>query len=191
MTGVPLAATPAEPPPADVLVARLDALHAVVATCLDELERWGVHALREQVAAQVVLDQAELLRHQLRGAAADAAQLRVQVHDLEQRPGLVRIAISPVRLAVATAASSLHAAVHAMSPASSGLCRDEQFAATVDTSLGASSRFLRVACSALLDATRLMRTTRPGAGEADPPGDHRPLLRLVSDTDASLEGDPR
>ena len=191
MTGVPLSTTLVEPPPADVLVARLDALHVAVSMCQDELERWGAHALREQVAAQVVLDQAELLRHQLRGAAADAAQLRGQVRDLERCPGVARIATSPVTLAVATAASSLHAAVHAMSPASSGLCRSEQFAAMVDTSLGASRRFLRVACSALLDAARLLRITRPGPSESAPTGDHRPLLRLVTDTGASIEGDPR
>lgn len=141
--------------------------------------------------AQVVLDQAGLLRHQLRDAASDAAQLLAQVRDLEQRPGEVRIATSPVTLAVATAASSLHATVHAMSPASSGLCRGEQFAATVDSSLGASRRFLRVACSALLDAARLLRITRPGAGGPAPTGDHRPHLRLVTDTGASIEGDPR
>lgn len=191
MTGVPLATTPVEPPPADVLVARLGALQVVVSTCQDELERWGAHAVREQVAAQVVFDQAELLRHQLRGAAAYAAHLRAQVRDLERRPGVARIATSPVTLAVATAASSLQAAVHAMSPASSGLCRGEQFAATVETSLGASRRFLRVACSALLDAARLLRITRPGLGGPAPTGDHRPLLRLVTDTGASIEGYPR
>lgn len=112
----------------------------------------GGHALRERVAAQVVFHRAELLRHRLRGAAADAAQLRFQVRDLEQDPGVVGIATSPVTLVVATAASSLHAAVHAMSPASSGLCRGEQFATTVDISVCASRRFMRVARGALLDA---------------------------------------
>ncbi|OLT21270.1 hypothetical protein BJF81_15495 [Ornithinimicrobium sp. CNJ-824] len=162
-----------------------------MSTCQDELERWGAHAVREQVSAQVVLDQAGLLRHQVRVAASDAALLLARVRDLEQRPGVVRIAIPPVTLAVATAASSLHAAVHAMSPASSGLCRDEQFAATVNTSLGASQRFLRVACSALLDGTRLLRITLPGAGGPAPTGDRRPHLRLVTDTGASIEGDQR
>lgn len=191
MTGMTLVATPIERSPADGLVARLDALHVAVSTCQDELERWGAYALLEQVAAQVVFDHAELLRHQLRGAAADAAYLRVQVRDLEERPGVVRIAVSSVTLAVATAASSLHAAVHAIGPASSGLCRGEQVAATVDASLGASRRFLHVACSALLDAARLSRITGPGAGDPGSIGDHRPHLRLVTDTGASIEGDPR
>src|SRR5690606_22319521 len=52
------------------------------------------------------------------------------------RPGDVQIATSPMTLAVATAASALHATVHVMSPVSSGRCRGEQLAATVDTSLG-------------------------------------------------------
>lgn len=191
MTGVLLATSPIAVSPADGLLARLDALQVVVSTCQDELERWGAHAVREQGSAQLVLDQAGLLRHQLRDAASDAAQLLAQVRDLEQRPGVVRIATSPVTLAVATAASSLHATVHAMSPASSGLCRGEQFAATVDTSLGASRRFLRVACSALLDGTRLLRTTQEGEGGPAPTGDHRPHLCLVTNTGVSIEGDPR
>ncbi|WP_299450985.1 hypothetical protein [uncultured Serinicoccus sp.] len=195
MTGMPLVASPIAGSPPDGLVERLEerlnGLHVAVSTCQDELERWGAHAVREQVAAQVVVDQAGLLRHQVRDAASDAAWLLARVRNLERRPGVARIAISPVTLAVATAASSLHATVHAMSPASSGLCRGEQFMATVDTSLGASRRFLRVACSALLDATRLLRTTQPGEGGPASTGDHRPHLRLVPDTGASIEGDPR
>lgn len=194
MTGMPLVASPIAGSPdglVERLVERLVGLHIAVSAYQDELETWGAHAVREQVAAQVVLDQAGLVRHQLRDAASDAAQMLAQVRDLERRPGVVRIAISPVTLAVATAASSLHATVHAMSPASSGLCRGEQFMATVDTSLGASRRFLRVACSALLDATRLLRTTQPGEGGPASTGDHRPHLRLVPDTGASIEGDPR
>ena len=63
MTGVPRVATAVEPPPAGAVLARLEAVQIVVATCQDELERWGSRALREQVAAEVVLDQAGLLRH--------------------------------------------------------------------------------------------------------------------------------
>lgn len=190
MTGVPRVAIAVEPPPAGAVLSRLEAVQVVVATCQDELERWGSRALREQVAAEVVLDQAGLLRHQLRGAASDAAQLRVQVRDLERHPGVVWIAASPVTLAVAAAATSLHAAAHALGPVS-GACRGEQSVVAVGTSLGASRRFLRIACSALLDAARLLRVTQQVAGGPVVAGDCRPHLRLVSDIGASIEGDPR
>lgn len=86
------------------------------------------------MAPQTVLDKAELLREQLRVAAVEAAQIRVQVGGLEQHPGVVRVATSPAALAVAAAASSLHAAVHAMSLVAAELCGGDRLAATVDTS---------------------------------------------------------
>lgn len=190
VTGVSLAvALPPEEAPVDGLGLRLDAVHEVVAICQQDLDSSGEHAKREQVVApQTVFDQAELLRHRLRAAAVEAAELLAQVRDLEQRPGVVRIPISPVTVtvAVATAASSLHAAVHAMNPAASGLCRGEQLAATVDASLCASRRFL----GALLDAARLLRITQPGMDHPPPTGGHRPYLRLVSDPDRPAD-EPR
>lgn len=118
---------------------------------------WGELAGQgDAVVSRVVIDQAEDRRRRFADAAGQVARLLVQVRELEQAPAVVRIAASPATLAVAAVASSLRAAAYAMSPVASGLCRDEHLAGTVDASLRASRRFLRVAISALGDAAGLL-----------------------------------
>ncbi len=159
MTGAPVgaAAPPFYEAPQDHFGCHLDALHRVLSAGQRELDVWGELAGQDDaVVSRVLIDQAEDLRRRFADCAGQVARLLVQVRELEQAPAVVRIAASPVTLAVAAVASSLHAAAHAMSPVASGLCRDEHLAATVDASLRASRRFLRVAISALGDAAGLL-----------------------------------
>lgn len=166
MNGLPLPAPPTGAAPAAVLSARLDELHRSVSNCLDALESWGAQARHD--SALEVHAKAETLRRQLRPAIREAAALKVEVRALEHHPGVPRFTTSPVTLAVVTAASSLHAAMHAMSPAAAGLCLNQQVPATVETSLTATRRFLRVAGSALLDAVRLLHLTVPEPTHLEP-----------------------
>lgn len=175
MNGLPLPVPPAGAAPAAVLCARLDELHRSVSSCLDAVESWGAQAHHHP--APEVHARAETLRRHLRPAIREAAALRAEVRALEHHPGVPRLRTSPVTLAVVTAASSLHAAMHAMSPATAGLGPTEHMPATVETSLTATRRFLRAASSALLDAVRLLHLTHPERTYLEP----RPHLSVVPD----------
>lgn len=141
---------------------------------------------------QVTLARADKLRHQMRASVWQAAQLRAEVRDVEQRPDVPRIAIPPVTVAVATASSSRHAALHAMSPAASALSRGDQLQVTVQTSLTTSLRFLRVTRSALSDAVRLLHLTETASEDYPGATESRPHLCLVlgSDITCKKEGPP-
>lgn len=170
MTGAPAeaAAPPFYEAPQDHFGCHLDVLHRVLSAGQRELDVWGELAGQDDaVVSRVLIDQAEDHRRRFADAAGQVARLLVQVCALEQAPGVVRIAASPVTLAVAAVASSLHAAAYAMSPVASGLCRDEHLEERVDASLRASRRFLRVAIGALGDAAGLLGV---GPGSARPTG---------------------
>lgn len=186
MIGLPLDVSTVETSPVVDLSSRLAEVHETVSTCLEDLDAWGEHA-RQVLTPWVTLARADKLRHQMRASVWQAAQLRAEVRDLEQRPGVPRIAIPPVTLAVATASSSLHAALHALSPAASALSRGDQLQVTVQTSLTAALRFLRVTRSALSDAVRLLHLTEP-ASEDDPGATKsRPHLSLVPGSDITCK----
>lgn len=145
------------------------------------------HAQQERLAAQVALAQDPLLLHLLRAAVIEAAELWTLVRDLEQHPGITRIAISPATLAVACLV------------AARGDARNESRRLRAVPCWPArghggdvSDRFATVPArgqaTAPLDATRLLSLTQPATHEPEPAtGMSQPHLRLVPDPDHAIK----
>ena len=131
--------------------------------------------------ARVLIDQAEDLRRRLRETGADARQLG----DAARPPGPGGpdhgvLPLSPCVGLLVSAATSLHAASHAMSPAASALCRQDQLTTTLRTSGMIARRFLATAADATQDAARTI-TDHPAHDVGQEDGTLR--LRLVPTAD--------
>ncbi|MFB9733466.1 hypothetical protein [Ornithinimicrobium kibberense] len=155
-----------------------------LSTALDRLARdlraW-ILLVGTSTDARVLIDQAEDLRRRLRETGADARQLG----DAARPPGPGGpdhgvVPLSPCVGALVSAATSLHAASHAMGPAASALCRQDQLTPTLRTSGMVARRFLATAADAIGDAARMI-SDQPAHDIGQEDG--TPRLRLVPTAD--------
>ena len=157
-----------------------------LSTTLDRLGRdlraW-ILLVGTSTDGRVLIDQAEDLRRRLRETGADARQLGDAARPpVPGGPDHGVVPLSPCVGALVSAATSLHAASHALGPAASALCRQDQLTTTLRTSGMVARRFLATAADATQDAARMItdhQTNDVGQEEGTP------RLRLVHATDGN------
>ncbi|WP_141401344.1 hypothetical protein [Ornithinimicrobium cerasi] len=145
-----------------------------------DLQAW-VLLVDDLADERVLVDQAEDLRRRLRDTAAHTRQLcdtaRLYLPDDRDHR---TVPVARLVDALVAAATSLHAASHAMSPAASALCHQGQLAPTLSTCGMVATRFLATATRATQDAENGVndhRTHHVGSQTATP------RLRLVHGVD--------